>query len=35
MQKILILINDGPYGTEKAYNELRLANQLIKAHEDV
>ncbi len=35
MQKILILINDGPYGTEKAYNGLRLANQLNKAHEDV
>ncbi|MDA3879033.1 MAG: DsrE family protein, partial [Prolixibacteraceae bacterium] len=35
MQKILILINDGPYGSEKAYNGLRLANQLNKAHEDV
>ncbi len=35
MQKILILINDGPYGTEKAYNGLRLANQLNKAHEEV
>ncbi len=35
MQTILILINDGPYGTEKAYNGLRLANQLNKAHEDV
>jgi uncharacterized protein involved in oxidation of intracellular sulfur len=35
MQKILILINDAPYGTEKAYNALRLANQLNKAHEDV
>lgn len=35
MQKILILINDAPYGTEKAYNGLRLANQLNKAHEDV
>lgn len=35
MQKILILINDGPYGTEKAYNGLRLANQLNKAHNDV
>lgn len=30
MQKILILINDAPYGTEKAYNALRLANQLLK-----
>lgn len=35
MQKILIIINDAPYGTEKAYNGLRLANQLNKAHEDV
>lgn len=31
--KILILINDAPYGTEKAYNGLRLANQLGKDHE--
>lgn len=31
--KILILINDAPYGTEKAYNALRLANQLGKDHE--
>jgi uncharacterized protein involved in oxidation of intracellular sulfur len=30
--KILIIINDGPYGTEKAYNALRLANQLNKDH---
>lgn len=35
MQKILILINDAPYGTEKAYNALRLANQLGKEHENV
>lgn len=33
--KILILINDAPYGTEKAYNALRLANQLGKEHEKV
>lgn len=33
--KILILINDAPYGTEKAYNALRLANQLSKEHETV
>ena len=33
--KILILINDAPYGTEKAYNALRLANQLGKDHEKV
>ncbi len=35
MQKILILINDAPYGTEKAYNALRLANQIGKDHENV
>ncbi len=31
--KILIIINDAPYGTEKAYNALRLAIQLGKDHE--
>lgn len=35
MSKILIIINDAPYGTEKAYNALRLANQLNKDHETV
>jgi|TARA_R110002050_G_scaffold85091_1_gene181569 uncharacterized protein involved in oxidation of intracellular sulfur len=35
MQKILILINDAPYGSEKAYNAFRLANQLGKEHEQV
>lgn len=34
-QKILILINDAPYGTEKAYNALRLAIQLGKDYENV
>jgi len=34
-QKILIIINDAPYGTEKAYNAFRLAMQLNKAHADV
>ena len=33
--KVLIVINDAPYGTEKAYNALRLAIQLGKDHEDV
>lgn len=33
--KILILIHDGPYGTEKAYNALRLAIQLGKDHKTV
>jgi uncharacterized protein involved in oxidation of intracellular sulfur len=36
MQKILIIINDAPYGTEKAYNALRMAITLQKEHaEDV
>lgn len=30
--EILIIINDAPYGTEKAYNALRLANQVLKDH---
>lgn len=33
--KILIIINDAPYGTEKAYNALRIVNQLNKEHEGV
>lgn len=33
--KILIIVNDGPYGTEKAYNALRLTNQLNKDHTEV
>ncbi len=32
---ILILINDAPYGTEKAYNAFRLAMALQKDHEQV
>lgn len=32
MQKILIIINDAPYGTEKAYNALRIAMSLQKDH---
>ena len=31
--KVLILINDAPYGTEKAYNALRLAMQIQKDYE--
>lgn len=30
---VLIIINDAPYGTEKAYNALRIANQLCKDHD--
>jgi uncharacterized protein involved in oxidation of intracellular sulfur len=29
-QTTLFIINDGPYGTERAYNGLRLALNLIK-----
>lgn len=32
--RILIIVNDPPYGTEKAYNALRLAMALQKEHED-
>ena len=32
---VLILINDSPYGTEKAYNGLRLAMALQKDHPSV
>ena len=34
MNKFLIIINDAPYGTEKAYNALRLAMTLQKEHKD-
>jgi uncharacterized protein involved in oxidation of intracellular sulfur len=33
--KILLLINDAPYSTEKAYNALRLAMTLQKEHTQV
>lgn len=32
--KILFIINDAPYGTEKAYNAFRLAMALQKEHSD-
>lgn len=34
MQNILIIINDAPYGTEKAYNAMRMAMTLQKEHAD-
>ena len=34
MQKILIIINDAPYGTEKAYNALRMAMTIQKEHQE-
>lgn len=33
--KILFIINDAPYGSEKAYNALRMAMTLQKEHLDV
>ncbi len=33
--KILFIINDAPYGTEKAYNALRLALAMQKEQSDV
>ena len=32
-QNPLIIVNDGPYGNERAYNALRLALNLIKRPE--
>lgn len=32
--KILLIINDAPYGSEKAYNTMRLAMMLQKKHAD-
>ena len=31
--QILFVINDGPYGSERAYNALRLAMNLVKRPE--
>ncbi|WP_455218439.1 DsrE/DsrF/TusD sulfur relay family protein [Kaarinaea lacus] len=33
--KILIILNDAPYGNERSYNGLRLAQSLIKNNPDV
>ncbi len=32
---VLLILNDAPYGTEKAYNALRLGMTLQKEHPDV
>jgi uncharacterized protein involved in oxidation of intracellular sulfur len=32
-RNILLIINDGPYGSERAYNALRLALNLVKRPE--
>ena len=33
--KLLLVINDAPYGTQKAYNALRLAMAFQEEHSDV
>jgi uncharacterized protein involved in oxidation of intracellular sulfur len=35
IMNILIIVNDAPYGTEKAYNAMRIAMTLQKQHPDV
>ena len=30
MRKILVIVNDQPYGSERPYNALRLAGSLVK-----
>ncbi|MCZ7657750.1 MAG: DsrE family protein [Xanthobacteraceae bacterium] len=32
--KALLILNDPPYGTERTYNGLRLAQTLLKSHPD-
>ncbi|WP_044471019.1 DsrE/DsrF/TusD sulfur relay family protein [Mannheimia massilioguelmaensis] len=32
MQKLLFILNESPYGTEKAFNALRFAINLIEEH---
>ncbi len=34
IRKTLIILNDPPYGTERSYNGLRLANALSKGEDD-
>lgn len=33
-RKTLIILNDSPYGTERSYNGMRLANALSKDEDD-
>ena len=35
MARVLFVLNDPPYGTERSYNALRLAGALCRAQEDV
>jgi len=30
--KVLLILNDPPYGTERCYNALRLAHAMLKSH---
>ncbi len=34
VRKTLFILNDPPYGTERSYNGMRLANALSKGEED-
>lgn len=34
VRKTLFILNDAPYGTERSYNGMRLANALSKGEED-
>lgn len=34
MQTLLFILNDGPYGSEKTFNALRLALNIKEQHED-
>jgi uncharacterized protein involved in oxidation of intracellular sulfur len=34
VKKALLILNDPPYGTERSYNGLRLANALVKREEN-
>ena len=33
-RKTLMILNDAPYGTERSYNGMRLANALSKGEDD-
>ncbi|MCC6752982.1 MAG: DsrE family protein [Saprospiraceae bacterium] len=33
--KLLLLLNEGPYGNERAYNAFRIAHQLQKDHSQI
>ena len=33
--KVLMIVNDAPYGSERVYNALRLAEVLLKLEEDL